>query len=218
MKYHLLDFRLPTHFVPRIIAQPNPSAVSCSFVKLEHVLAIMSVEEQLGDTPFRNMNRPIAPLVSLPLFAHVRQKPLSMATVASKVINENLVLGVSLGHGLNYEINKRKSVMSVKESQPCGVLYSTEPFTGDRLVEADGKLRIAAETESGVVSQLPSFRRREPRRRAASCSVSSNRCRALAILKGPNTKECKFEDVVKSAMKPLCWCWFNDLSAGSSPR
>ena len=45
VKHHLFNLRQPADGVPRIIALPNPSAASRSFVKLEHVLAIVRVEE-----------------------------------------------------------------------------------------------------------------------------------------------------------------------------
>lgn len=45
VKHDLLDSRPPAHRVPRIVALPDPSAESRSFVKLEHVLSAMRVEE-----------------------------------------------------------------------------------------------------------------------------------------------------------------------------
>jgi hypothetical protein len=47
------------------------------------------------------MGWPLAALVSLPLFLHLGQNTLSLASVAPKVINQNHVLAVSFGHGLD---------------------------------------------------------------------------------------------------------------------
>jgi hypothetical protein len=52
VKHHLLDYRLPTHNVPRCIALPNPSAALRSFVKLEHVFSRVMVEEHQADASF----------------------------------------------------------------------------------------------------------------------------------------------------------------------
>jgi len=39
-----------------------------------------------------------------------------------------------------------------------------------------------------------------------------------AKLKEPNTKERKFEDVVKSAEQAACWCWCIDGAKGANKR
>jgi len=117
MKHHLLDSRPPTHFVPRIIALPNPSAAPRSFVKLEHVLPIVRLKEQPADASFCDMDWPLAALVSRPLLLHLRQHPLPVATVAPEVVHEDHVLAVGFGHELDCATDEPKSVTSGRESQ-----------------------------------------------------------------------------------------------------
>jgi hypothetical protein len=101
MKHHLLDSCPPTHPVPRIIALLDPSGALCSFVKLEHVLPDVRVEEQAADASFCDMDWPLAALVSVPLLLHLRQHLLPVATVTPEVVNQNHVLAVGFSHELD---------------------------------------------------------------------------------------------------------------------
>ena len=98
VKNHALNLRTPSNSIPRPVAVTHPITLPRTLIKPEHVLALGTCVEQLGDTSIGNTGRSLSTQVSLPLLVQTPQNLLSVATVTPQVIDQNHVAGISHAH------------------------------------------------------------------------------------------------------------------------